>query len=192
MDLGISPELSQIGWQNITSAMPSRRKRRPKPSPSPASASCRPANHRGQGISPELVAPSCFVLLARPTFNPHPPSPPWPPHPPRPWSAPPAILRMLPERERARARDASLHNARPSTAPPTHRPTAAPALRCTPHRAAKTRPRSGPHRPPPPTAAPRPRTVTTHRPLPKRRRAAVCRVAHRPSPRPATPPDAPE
>nr|XP_051196602.1 uncharacterized protein LOC127309931 [Lolium perenne] len=58
---------------NSTSAMSSRRERRPKPSPSPASASCRPASHRGQGVSPEHVAPSCIVLKVRPppSLNPH-------------------------------------------------------------------------------------------------------------------------
>lgn len=72
-DLGISPELSQTRWQDIPTAIPSRRKRRPKPSPSPASASCRPASHQGQGISPELVAPSCIVLWPDPpsTLIPH-------------------------------------------------------------------------------------------------------------------------
>nr|XP_051197325.1 uncharacterized protein LOC127310714 [Lolium perenne] len=58
---------------NSTSAMSSRRERRPKPSPSPASASCRPASHRGQGVSPEHIAPSCIVLKVRPppSLNPH-------------------------------------------------------------------------------------------------------------------------
>nr|XP_051196897.1 uncharacterized protein LOC127310253 [Lolium perenne] len=128
----------------------------------------RPANHwhkhlpRGDDATPRRTT-NLTAGRSRP------PSPPWPPHPPRPWAAPPAVLPTLPERDRARARDAAPHNARPC-APQTQRPAAAPALRCTARHAAKTRPRSGPdgpHRPPPSTAAPRPRTATTRRPLPE-------------------------
>nr|XP_051221818.1 formin-like protein 14 [Lolium perenne] len=103
--------------------MPSRRKRRPKLSPSPASASCRPASHRGQGISPELITPSCFMLLARPPPFPQPPSPSRPPHPLQPRTAPPADLRRRQKHHRA-----PHGHPKPPAAPVTHSTTGTAAM----------------------------------------------------------------
>nr|XP_051222082.1 uncharacterized protein LOC127340362 [Lolium perenne] len=167
---------------NSTSAMSSRRERRPKPSPSPASASCRPASHRGQGVSPEHIVPSCIVLKVRPppSLNPHlhhgrhthPALGSTAGSPPRAARAPGHGRR----RRRGR-RPGEPPHLPPDSGSTTGRPALPERpLRGTARRAARA-PGSGPggpHRPSSPTAAPRPRTAAALTADSRARRPSSC------------------